>query len=117
MRCALVTLFFPLLLLIFYPAENSYPQKTRSGALTGVVTDSINAEVPSARVELRSSAKATAQSTKANRGRRYRFFPAVHGHVRCTLTLTPNGFRRENRNPLQLRGSVRRERVCDEVPF
>ena len=74
------------------------------------------AVVSGAGIEIRDNAQATTQTTKTDRERGNRFFLA--GHVRCTLTLTPDSFQRENRIgniPLEHRGSVRRERECDEA--
>jgi len=86
-----------LLLFVFLasPANKLKAQTTTSGGLAGVVADPSNAVVPDADVEIRDSAKGTTHSTKTDREGLYRFFFLAPG--RYTLTVTHDGFGKENR--------------------
>jgi Carboxypeptidase regulatory-like domain len=95
MRWMLVILFLPLLLLILYPAKNSFAQTTASGGLTRVVTDPSGAVVPGAGVEIKDSAKGTTQTTKTNPEGVYQFFFVAPG--KYTLEVTHYAFRTESR--------------------
>jgi hypothetical protein len=98
-------------------ANNSNSQITNTGGLEAVVIDPSPTVAPGAGAEIRANAKASTQSAKTNREGVYLFFDVAH--ARCTLILTSDAFRIENRTaklPLRLRGSVRSGRVCDEVP-
>jgi len=84
-----------LFVLLASPANKLKAQTTTSGGLAGVVTDPSNAVVPDADVEIRDSAKGTTHSTKTDREGLYRFFFLAPG--RYTLTVTHDGFGKENR--------------------
>jgi hypothetical protein len=109
--------YLRLLFLVCCFANNSNSQITNTGELQAVVIDPSPTVSPGAGAEIRANAKASTQSAKTDREGGYLFF--VVAHARCTLILTSDGFRIENRIaklPLGLRGSVRSGRVCDEVP-
>jgi Carboxypeptidase regulatory-like domain len=95
MRGMLIFLFLPLILLIFYPADNSSAQTTASGGLTGVVTDPSGAVVPGAGVEIKDSAKGTTQTAKTDQEGVYRFFFVAPG--KYALRVTRDGFRTDSR--------------------
>jgi hypothetical protein len=70
-------------------------QTTTSGGLTGVITDQNAAVVTNADIEIRDNAKGITRSTKTDREGVYQFVflaPAAY-----TLTVTHEGFRKENR--------------------
>ena len=83
------------LLLVAFLANNLSAQTTTSGGLTGVVTDPSGAVIPDVSVEIIDNTKGTIQATKTDREGVYRFFFLPPG--RYGLTLTHDGFRKENR--------------------
>lgn len=91
-RLLLLLVFLNLLLVM---PKSSIAQTTTSGGLAGIVTDSSNAVVPNADVEIKDNAKGTRQSTKTDSEGVYRFF--FLNPARYTLTVSHGGFGTENR--------------------
>ncbi len=91
MRFGPVIPLIRILLLVLCLSYELSGQTTTSGGLTGIVTDPSNAVVPDASVEIRDSAKGTAQTTKTDQDGVYRFFFVAPG--RYTLTVFRTGFR------------------------
>src|SRR5579863_763229 len=71
-------------------ADRLAAQNTTSGALTGVVSDSSDAVVPGARVELEDQAEGTTHIVTTDEEGRYLFSFLRPG--RYSLTVTKNGF-------------------------
>jgi hypothetical protein len=88
-------------------------QTTTSGGLTGVVSDPSHAVVPNALVEIRDTAKGTAQSTKTDRGGVYHFFFLTPS--RYTLTVSHEGFRKFSRTVNVLLGPPGTTNVSLEI--
>ena len=88
-------LLLAVLLVTASPVKKLNAQTTTSGGLTGVVSDPSNAVVPDAGVEIKDTAKGTAQSTKTDRNGVYRFFFLTPS--RYTLTVAHDGFQKESR--------------------
>lgn len=76
-------------------ANRGTAQTTSSGALTGVITDSSDAVVPNAEIEIKDSARGTTHSTKTDREGLYQFFFLAPG--KYIMSVTHDGFHEERR--------------------
>ena len=106
----------------------SFAQTTTSGGLAGVVTDSSNAVLPAADVQIRDKAKGTTLSTKTDQQGLYRFFFVAPG--RYSLTISHSGFRGQSQDvtvllgppgtrnvALKIAGGSVTIKVTDEMPL
>jgi hypothetical protein len=128
MKFNAIRLTVPSLFLLAVFSNDLPAQTTTSGALIGVVTDSSNAVVPDAVVELRDANKGAMQAAKTDGDGVFRFFFLAPG--RYTLSVSHEGFREQShevnvllgppgtRNvTLEIAGGSATVKVTDEMPL